>query len=159
MRPGSSGCLKRESASKRPLSSRASCSTAKPASSGAYKDLFRLDGGVPKLNERVVVRDSSRIDTLLACPYRRRSDQMTYRIAVAHRPRCPLSAAQTSAMASSRSMRTFQKSRGSVVKLPRYSEAAKPPNSGKQTTEIRKGTKHGSAQGKNQRCLGSRCVG
>jgi anthranilate 1,2-dioxygenase small subunit len=36
--------------------------------SGVYKDLFRLDGGLPKLNERLVVCDSSRIDTLLALP-------------------------------------------------------------------------------------------
>jgi anthranilate 1,2-dioxygenase small subunit len=35
---------------------------------GVYKDLFRLDEGVPKLNERVVVCDSSRVDTLLALP-------------------------------------------------------------------------------------------
>jgi anthranilate 1,2-dioxygenase small subunit len=35
---------------------------------GVYKDLFRLEGGVPKLNERIVVCDSSRIDTLLALP-------------------------------------------------------------------------------------------
>jgi anthranilate 1,2-dioxygenase small subunit len=35
---------------------------------GVYRDLFRLDAGVPKLNERVVVCDSSRIDTLLALP-------------------------------------------------------------------------------------------
>jgi anthranilate 1,2-dioxygenase small subunit len=35
---------------------------------GVYKDVFRLDDGVPKLNERVVVCDSSRVDTLLALP-------------------------------------------------------------------------------------------
>jgi len=54
----------------------------------------------------------------------------------------PTSTASTSiAMASSRSMRTFQKSRGSVVKLPRYSDAAKPPNSGWPMAPIALGTR------------------
>ncbi|MEA2718510.1 MAG: anthranilate 1,2-dioxygenase small subunit [Candidatus Eremiobacteraeota bacterium] len=36
--------------------------------SGRYVDLVRLEGDAPKLAERVVVCDSSRIDTLLALP-------------------------------------------------------------------------------------------
>ena len=36
--------------------------------SGRYIDVVRFDGGGPKLAERVVVCDSSRIDTLLALP-------------------------------------------------------------------------------------------
>jgi len=35
---------------------------------GRYLDVYRVDGNVPKLAERVVVCDSSRIDTLLALP-------------------------------------------------------------------------------------------
>jgi anthranilate 1,2-dioxygenase small subunit len=35
---------------------------------GRYLDLYRLEDGRPKLNERIVVCDSSRIDTLLAIP-------------------------------------------------------------------------------------------
>jgi anthranilate 1,2-dioxygenase small subunit len=35
---------------------------------GRYLDLYRLEDGQPKLNERTVVCDSSRIDTLLAIP-------------------------------------------------------------------------------------------
>jgi pimeloyl-ACP methyl ester carboxylesterase len=43
-------------------------------------------------------------------------------------------------------MRTFQKSRGLFVKLPRYSGIAKSPNSNKQTTEIGKGQDMGEAK-------------
>jgi anthranilate 1,2-dioxygenase small subunit len=35
---------------------------------GRYLDLYKLEDGQPKLNERTVVCDSSRIDTLLALP-------------------------------------------------------------------------------------------
>jgi anthranilate 1,2-dioxygenase small subunit len=35
---------------------------------GRYLDLYKLEDGQPKLNERTVVCDSSRIDTLLAIP-------------------------------------------------------------------------------------------
>ena len=35
---------------------------------GRYVDLYRLNGGEPKLRERIVVCDSSRFDTLLALP-------------------------------------------------------------------------------------------
>jgi anthranilate 1,2-dioxygenase small subunit len=35
---------------------------------GRYIDLYRLNGGSPKLRERIVVCDSSRFDTLLALP-------------------------------------------------------------------------------------------
>ena len=35
---------------------------------GRYIDLYRLNGGEPKLRERIVVCDSSRFDTLLALP-------------------------------------------------------------------------------------------
>ena len=35
---------------------------------GRYLDLYRLEDGQPKLHERTVVCDSSRIDTLLAIP-------------------------------------------------------------------------------------------
>jgi anthranilate 1,2-dioxygenase small subunit len=35
---------------------------------GRYIDVYRLNGGVPKLRERIVVCDSSRFDTLLALP-------------------------------------------------------------------------------------------
>lgn len=35
---------------------------------GRYIDLYRLDGAKPSLAERIVVCDSSRIDTLLALP-------------------------------------------------------------------------------------------
>jgi len=35
---------------------------------GRYLDLYKLEDGVVKLNERTVVCDSSRIDTLLALP-------------------------------------------------------------------------------------------
>jgi anthranilate 1,2-dioxygenase small subunit len=35
---------------------------------GRYIDLYRLNGGAPKLQERIVVCDSSRFDTLLALP-------------------------------------------------------------------------------------------
>ena len=35
---------------------------------GRYIDLYRLNGGAPKLRERIVVCDSSRFDTLLALP-------------------------------------------------------------------------------------------
>jgi anthranilate 1,2-dioxygenase small subunit len=35
---------------------------------GRYLDLYKLEGGEVKLNERTVVCDSSRIDTLLALP-------------------------------------------------------------------------------------------
>jgi anthranilate 1,2-dioxygenase small subunit len=35
---------------------------------GRYLDLYKLEDGQPKLNERMVVCDSSRIDTLLAIP-------------------------------------------------------------------------------------------
>src|ERR1700730_2552992 len=35
---------------------------------GRYLDLYKLEDGQPKLNERIVVCDSSRIDTLLAIP-------------------------------------------------------------------------------------------
>jgi anthranilate 1,2-dioxygenase small subunit len=35
---------------------------------GRYIDIYRLDGGIPKLRERIVVCDSSRFDTLLALP-------------------------------------------------------------------------------------------
>jgi anthranilate 1,2-dioxygenase small subunit len=35
---------------------------------GRYLDVYRLEDGKPKLNERIVVCDSSRIDTLLAIP-------------------------------------------------------------------------------------------
>lgn len=35
---------------------------------GRYVDLYRLNGGAPKLRERIVVCDSSRFDTLLALP-------------------------------------------------------------------------------------------
>jgi len=35
---------------------------------GRYIDLYRLNGGAPKLKERIVVCDSSRFDTLLALP-------------------------------------------------------------------------------------------
>jgi anthranilate 1,2-dioxygenase small subunit len=35
---------------------------------GRYMDVYRLNGGAPKLRERIVVCDSSRFDTLLALP-------------------------------------------------------------------------------------------
>jgi anthranilate 1,2-dioxygenase small subunit len=35
---------------------------------GCYIDAWRLNGGAPKLRERIVVCDSSRFDTLLALP-------------------------------------------------------------------------------------------
>jgi anthranilate 1,2-dioxygenase small subunit len=35
---------------------------------GRYMDIYRLNGGAPKLRERIVVCDSSRFDTLLALP-------------------------------------------------------------------------------------------
>ena len=35
---------------------------------GRYIDLYRLNGGAPRLRERIVVCDSSRFDTLLALP-------------------------------------------------------------------------------------------
>jgi anthranilate 1,2-dioxygenase small subunit len=35
---------------------------------GRYLDLYKLEDGEAKLNERTVVCDSSRIDTLLALP-------------------------------------------------------------------------------------------
>ena len=35
---------------------------------GRYIDVYRLNDGVPKLRERIVVCDSSRFDTLLALP-------------------------------------------------------------------------------------------
>jgi anthranilate 1,2-dioxygenase small subunit len=35
---------------------------------GRYLDLYALNGGAPKLRERIVVCDSSRFDTLLALP-------------------------------------------------------------------------------------------
>jgi anthranilate 1,2-dioxygenase small subunit len=35
---------------------------------GRYMDVYRLNGGTPKLRERIVVCDSSRFDTLLALP-------------------------------------------------------------------------------------------
>jgi anthranilate 1,2-dioxygenase small subunit len=35
---------------------------------GRYFDLYKLEDGEVKLNERTVVCDSSRIDTLLALP-------------------------------------------------------------------------------------------
>ncbi|WP_225709444.1 aromatic-ring-hydroxylating dioxygenase subunit beta [Bradyrhizobium cenepequi] len=35
---------------------------------GRYVDAYRLNGGKPKLRERIVVCDSSRFDTLLALP-------------------------------------------------------------------------------------------
>lgn len=35
---------------------------------GRYLDLYKLEDGQPKLNDRTVVCDSSRIDTLLAIP-------------------------------------------------------------------------------------------
>jgi len=35
---------------------------------GRYIDLYKLNGGAPKLRERIVVCDSSRFDTLLALP-------------------------------------------------------------------------------------------
>jgi len=35
---------------------------------GRYFDLYKLEDGEAKLNERTVVCDSSRIDTLLALP-------------------------------------------------------------------------------------------
>jgi anthranilate 1,2-dioxygenase small subunit len=35
---------------------------------GRYIDLYRLNGGAPKLRDRIVVCDSSRFDTLLALP-------------------------------------------------------------------------------------------
>ncbi len=35
---------------------------------GRYIDLYRMNGGAPKLRERIVVCDSSRFDTLLALP-------------------------------------------------------------------------------------------
>ena len=35
---------------------------------GRYIDVYRLNGGDPKLRERIVVCDSSRFDTLLALP-------------------------------------------------------------------------------------------
>ena len=35
---------------------------------GRYIDVYRLNGGAPKLRERIVVCDSSRFDTLLALP-------------------------------------------------------------------------------------------
>ena len=35
---------------------------------GRYIDVYRLNGGAPKLKERIVVCDSSRFDTLLALP-------------------------------------------------------------------------------------------
>jgi anthranilate 1,2-dioxygenase small subunit len=35
---------------------------------GRYIDVYRLNGGNPKLRERIVVCDSSRFDTLLALP-------------------------------------------------------------------------------------------
>lgn len=36
--------------------------------SGKYLDAWRLDGGGPRLTERIVICDSARIDTLLALP-------------------------------------------------------------------------------------------
>lgn len=35
---------------------------------GRYLDVYKLNGGAPKLSERIVVCDSSRFDTLLALP-------------------------------------------------------------------------------------------
>jgi anthranilate 1,2-dioxygenase small subunit len=35
---------------------------------GRYMDAYRLNGGAPKIRERIVVCDSSRFDTLLALP-------------------------------------------------------------------------------------------
>ena len=35
---------------------------------GRYLDVYRLNGGTPRLRERIVVCDSSRFDTLLALP-------------------------------------------------------------------------------------------
>ncbi|MEH2594942.1 anthranilate 1,2-dioxygenase small subunit [Bradyrhizobium sp. AZCC 1577] len=35
---------------------------------GRYLDVYRLNGGAPKIRERIVVCDSSRFDTLLALP-------------------------------------------------------------------------------------------
>jgi anthranilate 1,2-dioxygenase small subunit len=35
---------------------------------GRYMDVYRLNGGAPKIRERIVVCDSSRFDTLLALP-------------------------------------------------------------------------------------------
>ncbi|MDB5584565.1 MAG: terephthalate 1,2-dioxygenase beta subunit [Bradyrhizobium sp.] len=35
---------------------------------GRYMDVYRLNGGAPKIQERIVVCDSSRFDTLLALP-------------------------------------------------------------------------------------------
>jgi anthranilate 1,2-dioxygenase small subunit len=35
---------------------------------GRYMDVYRLNGGAPKLRERIVICDSSRFDTLLALP-------------------------------------------------------------------------------------------
>jgi anthranilate 1,2-dioxygenase small subunit len=35
---------------------------------GRYMDVYRLNGGAPKLRQRIVVCDSSRFDTLLALP-------------------------------------------------------------------------------------------
>ena len=35
---------------------------------GRYIDIYKLNGGAPKLRERIVVCDSSRFDTLLALP-------------------------------------------------------------------------------------------
>ena len=35
---------------------------------GRYIDVYKLNGGTPKLRERIVVCDSSRFDTLLALP-------------------------------------------------------------------------------------------
>ena len=35
---------------------------------GRYIDVYKLNGGAPKLKERIVVCDSSRFDTLLALP-------------------------------------------------------------------------------------------
>lgn len=35
---------------------------------GRYIDVYRLNGGAPRLRERIVVCDSSRFDTLLALP-------------------------------------------------------------------------------------------
>jgi anthranilate 1,2-dioxygenase small subunit len=35
---------------------------------GRYLDIYKLNGGAPKLKERIVVCDSSRFDTLLALP-------------------------------------------------------------------------------------------
>jgi hypothetical protein len=51
----------------RTAASAASCSAASPAT-GRYLDLYRIEDNKAKLEERTVVCDSSRIDTLLALP-------------------------------------------------------------------------------------------